>query len=83
MNNITPSTPITPVKIEKFNEFLSFMSTKRIDLNSIQFGTLNNGIFEKSEVDANEKTNDQYVPAIEPPPMPHHLHIKRYNSSYN
>ena len=45
MNNITPNTPITPVKIEKFGGFLSFMSAKRIDLNSIQFGTLNNGIF--------------------------------------
>lgn len=83
MNNITPNTPITPVKIEKFGGFLSFMSAKRIDLNSIQFGTLNNGIFEKSEIDANEKTNDQYVPTADPLPPIHHLHIKRYNSSYN
>jgi hypothetical protein len=61
------------VKIEKFGEFLSFMSSKRIDLQSIQFGTLNNGIFEKTEVEA-EKSSIDETPSTK-------LQLKRYSSS--
>ena len=44
---VTPSTPITPVKIQRFDDFLSFVNNKRLDLGTIQFVTLSNGIFEK------------------------------------
>lgn len=49
------------------------MSSKRIDLQSIQFGTLNNGIFEKTEVEA-EKSSIDETPSGK-------LQLKRYSSS--
>lgn len=39
----TPITPITPIKIERFTGFF-----ERFDFTSIQLGTLNNGIFERT-----------------------------------
>lgn len=49
------------------------MSAKRIDIQSIQFGTLSNGIFEKAE--AEDKTSmDSSSPGGK-------LHLKKYNSS--
>jgi len=49
------------------------MSAKKIDPHSIQFGTLNNGIFEKAE--AEDKTSmDSSSPVSK-------LHLKKYNSS--
>ena len=50
------------------------MSTKKIDLHSIQFGTLSNGIFEKTEGEG-EKTNVDVMPEGQ-------LHLKKYMSSY-
>ena len=50
------------------------MSTKKIDLPSIQFGTLSNGIFEKTEGEC-EKTSVDVMPGGK-------LHLKKYMSSY-
>ena len=49
------------------------MSTKRIDINSIQFGTLNNGIFEKAE--AEDKTS------MDSSSYGRKIHLKKHNSS--
>ena len=54
------------------------MSAKKIDLHSIQFGTLNNGIFEKTQGGDGEKTNADYQPQSHPG----QLHLKKYTSSY-
>jgi len=50
------------------------MSAKKIDLQSIQFGTLNNGIFEK--VEAEDKSS------LDSSSQGGKLHLKRYNSSF-
>lgn len=49
------------------------MSAKRIDLHSIQFGTLNNGVFEKAE--AEDKTS------MDSTTHKGKLQMKKYNSS--
>ena len=49
------------------------MSAKRIDLQSIQFGTLNNGVFEKAEAEDKISMDSSSYGGK--------LHMKKYNSS--
>jgi hypothetical protein len=68
--------PITPVKVEKFLGLQQFMTmsmlTDRIDLGSIQIGTLSNGVFEKTEMDSEKSFST---------PSPSKFCMKRYHSS--
>ena len=68
-----PTTPITPIKVEKFSGFFEFLWKDRIDFNTIQLGTLNNGIFEKTELET-DKGSSSSSPLVK-------LKIKKYHSS--
>ena len=52
---MTPQAPVTPVKVERFTSFEA-LAKNSIDFSAIKFGCLNNGIFEKTEVDT-DKSN--------------------------
>lgn len=71
----SPTAPITPIKIGKIDNFLSFMSSRKIDLQAIQFGTYNNGVFEKTEVEGDKTSIEEAQVAGG------RLHLKRYSSS--